>query len=147
MNGKITIAIVVLLLVVILGGILIAWPQPAVAPTGDEVVVEPFVSENVKVASPLPEATVSKTFTVSGEARGWYFEASFPIQVRDPSNALIAEAPAQAQSDWMTEDWVPFKSTITVSNYSGPAVLVLMKDNPSGLPENADAVEFPILIQ
>lgn len=96
----------------------------------------------------MPGSTVGKTFNVIGEARGtWYFEASFPVQVRDPGNNLVGQGIAQAGADWMTENFVPFSSTVTVANYTGPATLVLLKDNPSGLPENDDAVFFPITIQ
>lgn len=112
-------------------------------PAGDS---EQFVSENVKVFSPTIGSSVSSQFTVIGEARGWYFEASFPVEVRDPQNNIVAQTYAQAESDWMTADWVPFVSTVTVTNYSGPATLILMKDNPSGLPENDESVEFPIVI-
>lgn len=118
-------------------------PQPAPLPTAEA----PFTSENVKVTSPLPKASVPKTFTVSGQARGtWFFEASFPVQVRDKDNNKVGQGIAQAQSDWMTTDFVPFTTNITVTGYSGPATLVLLKDNPSGLPENEDAVSFPVVI-
>lgn len=109
---------------------------------------QPFSSANVNVASPLPNANVSSTFAVVGEARGpWYFEASFPVQVRDPANNLVGQGIAQAQGEWMTTDFVPFEATVTVAGYTGPADLVLLKDNPSGLPENDDAVFFPITVQ
>lgn len=150
MNLRITIALVVLFVVVVLGGILLAWPAPQQnnGTPPPPPVAQPFTSENVKVSSPLPGSSLPKTFTVVGEARGtWYFEASFPVQVRDLANNLIAQTHAEAKSDWMTTDWVPFSSTVTVSNYSGPATLILMKDNPSGLPEFEDSVEFGVVIQ
>ncbi|MBI2612414.1 hypothetical protein HYW59_01190 [Candidatus Kaiserbacteria bacterium] len=150
MQIKLVIAIVVLFIVVVLGAVLIATPTPALSPTltpsGSDA--EPFVSENVIVTEPLPGGSVHKTFTVRGEARGtWYFEASFPIKIQDPSNNQVGLGIAQAESDWMTTEFVPFRAAVTVENYSGPATLVLVKDNPSGLPENDDAVEFPIVIQ
>ncbi|MEY4747174.1 MAG: hypothetical protein RLZZ416_223 [Candidatus Parcubacteria bacterium] len=106
------------------------------------------MSDKVTISNPLPHATVGKTFTVTGEARGaWYFEASFPVQVRDANNNKVGQGIAQAQGDWMTESFVPFEAAVTVSGYRGPATLVLMKDNPSGLPENDDSVEIPVVIQ
>lgn len=102
----------------------------------------------VSVTLPKSGATVGRTFIVSGSAPGnWFFEASFPVQVRDKDNNKIGQGIAQAQGDWMTADLVPFSVTLTVSNYSGPATLVLLRDNPSGLPENDDALEVPITIQ
>jgi hypothetical protein len=91
---------------------------------------------------------VPRTFTVRGEARGnWFFEASFPLQVRDPNNTLVGQGIAMTTDNWMTTEFVSFEGKVIVENYSGPADLVLLKDNPSGLPENDDAVLFEIVVQ
>src|SRR6185436_520379 len=56
--------------------------------------------------------TVSSPLTVTGEARGnWYFEASFPAVLVDWDGKIIAQLPAQAQGDWMTQEFVPFSVT------------------------------------
>lgn len=103
----------------------------------------------IRVELPFPRAVTGKEFSVLGEARGtWYFEASFPIEVLDSSGNLLATGIAQAQSDWMTEELVPFEARIvTPASYTGPATLVLKKDNPSGLPELDAAMSFPITIE
>jgi hypothetical protein len=47
--------------------------------------------------------------------------------------------------NWMTEDFVPFRATV---EFSAPATatstLILEKDNPPGLPENADSLIVPV---
>ena len=129
--------------------------------------------ENMEVATPLvykdlvkilnlkANDTVTSTFVVMGEARGyWYFEASFPIELWSKDGKILASGIGQAQGEWMTENFVPFKTTLTVgldyngspmggatSSYSGPATLILHKDNPSGLPENEDSFEVPIFMK
>lgn len=131
---------VLTLAIVVLSVVLVLTPAPKET--------SPFVSESVNVSAPLPNAAVSRAFTVSGEARGnWFFEASFPVLVRDPAANLVGQGIAQAEGEWMTTDFVPFTATVTVADYVGPATLVLIKDNPSGLPEHDDSVEFPILVQ
>ena len=145
MKTGIILGIVLFFVIIALGWVLVATPAPA-EPTPPAP--GPFVSEMVKITSPLAGATVGKTFTVKGEARGqWYFEASFPVQVRDPNNDLVGSGIAQAEGEWMTTEFVPFSANVVVTNYSGPATLVLLKDNPSGLPENEDAVSIPIIVQ
>ncbi|MES2931211.1 MAG: Gmad2 immunoglobulin-like domain-containing protein [Patescibacteria group bacterium] len=106
-------------------------------------------ADNIKVMSPAPGSVTGKPITVMGEARGgWYFEASFPLEVRNAAGAVIATGYAEAQSDWMTAEFVPFVGTIQIPpNYIGEAVLVFMNDNPSGMPENARSVSFPITIE
>jgi hypothetical protein len=104
---------------------------------------------NIQVRNPFPGAVTGKQVTVSGTARGtWYFEASFPVEIKDMNGVTIASGPAQAQGDWMTENFVPFTITLTVPNaYIGPATLILHKDNPSGMPENDASVSMPITIE
>ena len=106
------------------------------------------LSAQVSVTSPASGASVERTFTVTGVApNAWYFEAVFPIQVRDGDDNLIASGQGQAQSDWTTPGPVRFTATITITRtYSGPANLILLRDNPSGLPENFDEVTIPIII-
>lgn len=105
----------------------------------------------ITVSNPTPGSVTGKTFTVMGSARGtWYFEASFPIEVRDTAGNLIASGIGQpvGGADWMTEEFVPFSSEITVpESFIGEAVLILMNDNPSGLPENARSVSIPFTIE
>ena len=106
-------------------------------------------ADDIAVELPFPGAVTGKEFTVVGKARGpWFFEASFPVGVFTQGGVLIASGVAQAEGEWMTENFVPFKATITVpQSFSGEAVLVLRKDNPSGLPENDASISFPITIE
>ncbi len=53
--------------------------------------------------------------------------------------------PATTTQDWMTEDFVSFTATLTFEgSTTDSGKLILEKDNPSGLPENADSLEIPI---
>lgn len=159
MNTRVLWVIILVLAVVIvaMAWILFATPAPAHAPTvatttpattPTSTSPEPMHTK-VTVNAPLPNATVGKTFSVSGNAPGpWYFEATFPIQVRDKDGNLLAATHADAQTDWMTTGLVPFQATVNITDsYKGPATLILLKDNPSGLPENEDALEVSIVIQ
>ncbi len=106
----------------------------------------PVGSDKILVGSPLPGALVKSPLKITGQARGtWYFEASFPIKLFDDQGRLLIAVPAQAQGDWMTEEFVPFEATLEfTAPQSETGKLVLEKDNPSGLPENADSISFPV---
>ena len=100
----------------------------------------------IRVDTPRPNDTISSPLILEGEARGyWFFEASFPVKLFDGNGELLATAIAQAKEEWMTEDFVPFEATL---EFQVPAtqkgILVLEKDNPSGLPENADELRVPV---
>ncbi len=149
------IIVIALLIIIVLGVLaLIFVPGPNVAnapsnngtatttvatttnPYANELVVD-TITAGTKVTSPL---------TVTGKARGWYFEGSFPIQLKDATGKVIAQGPAQAQTDWMTSEFASFKITLTFAPQTAGSkgTLVLMNDNPSGLPQNQKEVDIPI---
>lgn len=103
-----------------------------------EMVRNVNIKEGDAITSPL---------VITGEARGpWFFEASFPVILTDWDGLIIAEGYAQAEGEWMTETFVPFKSTLTFTKpaYGERGTLILKKDNPSGLPENDAALEITV---
>ncbi|MFA5747022.1 MAG: Gmad2 immunoglobulin-like domain-containing protein [Candidatus Paceibacterota bacterium] len=109
--------------------------------------VKPPKDDLIRVSSPKTDQVVKSPLSIEGEARGtWYFEASFPIQIVDANGNVLGTAVAQAQSDWMTEDFVPFKAQLSFSTPSTErGTLILKKDNPSGLAENDDELQIPVL--
>lgn len=105
-------------------------------------------SDQIIVDTPSPDSVTGKEFFVMGTARGWYFEGSFPIEILDKNGKKLTEAPAQAQSEWMTSEPVKFKATIKIpDSYIGQATILLKKDNPSGLPEHDASMSYPITIE
>ena len=103
-------------------------------------------SDLIKVNAPLPNETVKSPLLVSGFARGyWFFEASFPIRLFDDDGNEIAVGIAQAEGEWMTTEFVPFKTTLNFEKPLGETgELILEKDNPSGLPQHDDELVIPI---
>jgi len=104
-------------------------------------------NSEIKVIRPSSGQEISSPLAVEGEARGsWFFEAQFPITITDEQGNILGSAAAIAQSDWMTEDFVPFNAEIaffaqTIRN----GFLVLTNDNPSGLPENQKQIKIPVV--
>lgn len=120
--------------------------SPTVTPNATPETESDTGNELIRVTSPRPRALVSSPLIISGQARGnWFFEASFPIRLEDTNGKTIAEGHAEAQSDWMTTEFVPFSATLTfVMPGTRSGNLVLMKDNPSGLPEHDDKIVVPV---
>ena len=107
-------------------------------------------SDLIRVYTPELQDAIESPVTITGEARGyWFFEASFPIVITDWDGRIIGEGYAQAQDEWMTEDFVPFEAVVEFEKpeYKDNGALILRKDNPSGLPEHDDALEIPIYFQ
>ncbi len=100
----------------------------------------------VQLLNPIPSQIISSPLEVEGRALGgWFFEATLPIKLISENGDLITQGYGQAQSDWMTSDFVDFKSTLEFTTTSTSGYLIISKDNPSGLPENDNSVAFPVL--
>ena len=108
------------------------------------------ITNLIRVSTPRPNQIISSPLIIEGEARGnWFFEASFPVVLTDWDGLIIAQGVATAKGDWMTTDFVPFTATLTFKNptYKNNGALILKKDNPSGLPQNDNALEIPIIFK
>ncbi|MFA5087369.1 MAG: Gmad2 immunoglobulin-like domain-containing protein [Candidatus Paceibacterota bacterium] len=100
----------------------------------------------IRINSPRPNDLVKSPLVIKGEARGnWFFEASFPIKIFDANGKQLGIAVAQAKSDWMTANFVPYEAALEFeAPVTAKGILVLEKDNPSGLPQNADQLTIPV---
>lgn len=112
-------------------------PTPAPAQSGEGL---------IKVAVPQNNQVITSPITVSGEAKGtWFFEASAPVEIRDANGKILGQGPVQAQGDWMTTNFVPFKGTIIFTKSTTlTGTMVFKNDNPSGLPQNEKSYSVPI---
>jgi hypothetical protein len=160
-------ASIIFTLCVIGVSVLLIWYirlQQAEAPKQEEVVSVPETpreenksvityvnasSDMIQVELPFPDAVTGKEFGIIGKARGyWFFEGSFPVEVRDKDGVVLASGIATALGEWMTEDFVRFVSEVKVpETYIGPATVILKKDNPSGEPQNDALISFPITVE
>jgi len=108
-------------------------------------------SNNLKVIINQPKSgdNITSPLEITGQARGtWFFEGTFPVKLLDKDRREIVASYVQAQDEWMTENWVEFKGTLTFTNsVSQDGWLVLQKDNPSGLRELDEQVEIPVKIE
>ena len=70
------------------------------------------------------------------------------MKIYDKNSKLLGTGIAQAQSDWMTEEFVPFQAMLEFEiPITKEGTLVLEKDNPSGLAEHVDELRVPIRFQ
>jgi hypothetical protein len=133
------------------------WPRRCITPQGktyteeideDQAIINNTINTDlIKITEPKANQAISSPVTIKGEARGtWFFEASFPARLVDSNGKILAQEPAQAKGEWMTEDFVPFEVTLSFSDpETTSGTLILQKDNPSGLPEYDDKIEIPVL--
>ena len=105
--------------------------SPSAPPPSPQPPSAPAIAAPTTISAPAPFARVTSPLTVTGISRGWYFEGSFPARLVGADGTVIAEAPAQAQGDWMTTAPVPFQATLVFAvARDTPATLVLEEDTP-----------------
>lgn len=128
-----------------------ACPRKPVDPVVTESVTA--VEDQIVISIPEPGAYVASPLQINGSARGtWFFEGSFSVVLTDWDGRIIAEAVVTSREDWMTEDMIPFQAELTFASpytaadpeFMKRGTLILQKANPSGLPENDTALEFPV---
>jgi hypothetical protein len=102
--------------------------------------------DQIRVETPQAGDIISSPLLVQGSAVGpWYFEGDFPVRLETASGTVLAEVPATALDDWMVEDFVPFEVSVAFSpTVATSGYLVLMKDNPSGLPSQDASLRVPV---
>jgi len=136
--------------------VLESYPRQCVASNGITFIeIINDKSDLIWLYSPQPEEEIESPLKIQGKARGnWFFEASFPVILTNWDGLIIAEGYATANpsdgGDWMTEDFVPFEAELEFTadtSVSNRGALILKKDNPSGLPENDDALEITVFFK
>ncbi|MCX6717901.1 MAG: hypothetical protein NTU76_04505 [Candidatus Taylorbacteria bacterium] len=140
----ITTVLVIILVVVFL--VFDIGRKPAVAPgvnatTTDVQIVVSYPEDNHEVSSPIK---------ISGKARGnWFFEGSFPIKLVDANGNILGTSIATSSEDWMTTEFINFNSELSFekSTSTRRAVLVLSKDNPSGIPDFDQSVFVSLILK
>ncbi len=120
---------------------------------GGTLIKAELLHPNIFPIEPKPDRQISSPLEIFGYARGfWFFEADFPVYLTDWDGKIIAQGVATAQGDWMTTSFVPFKAVLNFINpyldnqpeFMKTGILILKKDNPSGLSEHDDALEFRV---
>lgn len=104
-------------------------------------------ADKIKIDNLPPGTVITSPLKITGQARGnWFFEASFPIVLKDMYGKELAQTDAHATKDWMSADFVPFEATLNfTTDPNTKASLVFKKDNPSGLPANDDQLPISVI--
>ena len=152
-----SIGIIVFTAILLVGCNQTAWdalPLPPLATSSPETTQAgtspsaptPAQPTDIRVTFPMAGARVVNPLVITGEAKGsWFFEANFSAQLVDANDTALGQAVLQATGDWMTEDFVPFRGSLSFEKpLTDSGTLILMSANPSGLPEHQKELRIPI---
>jgi len=146
---KIYLIIGVVVIILIVAITTVKMSNTVTAPTKTTPSSSPIETSDLKISAPVPGKSffVPGDIMISGEAKGsWFFEGTFPVQLKDTQGKVISTGQARAIGDWMTTDFVSFTAQLDARSVKEPmsAIVIFSKDNPSGLPQNDVSVELPI---
>lgn len=105
------------------------------------------LTDLIQIESPRPNQTITSPPEITGSARGtWFFEATFPVKLLDSSGQMITQGYASTPGEWMTEDFIPFTSTLEFPPQTPgtKGTLILEKSNPSDLRQHDAALRLPV---
>ncbi len=107
---------------------------------------EPELKDKIKISNPRPAEVVKSPLVVNGEARGtWFFEGQFTATLFDSDGNPIGSGLMTTDGEWMTEDFIPYSGQIMFPDpTTDTGKLILEKDNPSSLVENAEQLIVPV---
>jgi len=119
--------------------------EPPPAPTA----VAPTDTNLASVTTPIMGTQSKSPLIVTGIApNNWYFEASFPARLVDLNDQVIAEGPAQAQTDWTVQGPVAFKAELNfLVLQETHATLVLQEDMPGEDHAAPREVRIPVILE
>lgn len=131
-----------------------SYPRQCRTPD-DQIFVEDIGNELekldlIRIDRPRPNAQVKSPLEIIGQARGfWFFEGDFPVRLLDENDQELAvgyvTAFVKMPENLLTEEFITFEGVLEFPfPTTNRGVLILEKDNPSGLPENSDELRVPV---
>lgn len=100
---------------------------------------------DVQITSPDLSKPINSPLKLTGKIKPNYsFEAVFPIRLENAAGKTIASGQGHVTTDDLNQEFVPFTAEIKFSQTAGKGSLVIMNDNPSGLPENDKKISLPV---
>lgn len=144
----------ILTTIALIGALAACSPAPTTTTTAQEqtaprTTLAATDSTHASVTAPLYGQHSKTPLTVTGIApNDWFFEASFPATLVDENNETLAQAPAQAQTDWTVKGPVPFKAELNfLVLQETRATLVLQEDMPGENNSTPREVRIPVVLE
>jgi hypothetical protein len=101
---------------------------------------------DIRVKTPHVNQTIETPLKITGEAKGWYTDSAFQIQLIDDKGSVIASGTAKATGEG--DDYVPFEAEITFDRKEAKVGdLVFQKSNPTNDPAKAGTFSFPVFFE
>ena len=100
-----------------------------------------------QVITPVANSIIRSPLTIKGRLpSSWMFEGVFPIKLLDSKSNLILQGQGREviPGSWQSDAFIEFTAVLTFKTNDTKGFLVLVKDNPSGLPENDASLTIPI---
>ncbi len=113
-------------------------------PTQNIVLTGSVLPETLRISSPSIGEMVESPVVITGEARGWFFEGSFPITIVDENGATLTQGFASSLDDWMTDAFVPFKAELSFAPGNAKSgAIIFSQNNPADM-EGSEVLQYEL---
>lgn len=106
------------------------------------------ISKQIQLDNLKPNDSITSPLTIKGKIdSSWMFEGVFPIMLLDNKRNLIVQTQGQqtVPGSWTQPGMIDFQAKLNFKTNDSAGFLVFKKDNPSGLPENDQLFEIPVV--
>ncbi|PIZ96624.1 MAG: hypothetical protein COX80_00910 [Candidatus Magasanikbacteria bacterium CG_4_10_14_0_2_um_filter_33_14] len=113
-----------------------------------EIFYEKESAHQLFLTTPNPNEVISVPLFVTGITNeNWFSQGNFSVTLVGEDGEIIIKKYAKALDDWTAEEFVPFEAILEfdIPEDQNKGNILLKKANPSGLAENDDVFEIPIL--
>lgn len=114
-------------------GLAVAACSPPQQPVETPATTEVASVSLAAITTPVSGGQTTTPLVVEGTAPGdWFFEAQFPVKLVAADGIVLAEAPAMAQGETVTEAPVAYRAELVfIVTAETQATLVLQEDMPA----------------
>lgn len=126
----------------------LAGCQKATTPT-EQTQLKTAGNKEIKIETPLENEVITSPLAIKGEVKGyWMFEATFDVYLQDDEGNELGYAPATTAANWMTEDFIPFETTLTFSaGEAKEGKLIFLQYDASGPDEGPEPRSFEMPVR
>ncbi len=105
------------------------------------------ISNSPTISTPRENARITSPVIIKGVVpSGWMFEGQFPVELRDTNDKIIGRGIAKEveSGSWSSGKSIDFITTVEFTSVGKSGFIVLLSDNPSGIPEKQLTFKLPV---
>jgi len=103
---------------------------------------------DIRVKTPHVNATVSSPIQITGEAKDWYVEGAFSVELIDATGEVIGMGTAKIKGDENLDEYVDFNAEIKFKQGDAKSGdIIFYRSDPTGESKSIGTFSFPVFFE